>query len=316
MPASANRKVSNLVEKINFNPPAWNSLLNQYESDCCITETSKLGLTLSKWTNRVPTFQNVDAAFWSKSCVGACGTDRKSWRRRIRRRARRVWFSRSRHEISGARSEQAKCQRITKKAIWISNRPPSGKVLRPNRRKVILIRPTTSISERGIAAARLYGQFYASADFFLVKIPPAIQEVAVLSNRFRLSKSGLKQVHYLWTLVENLATETAAFNGKRRAFNGDGFVGAPWSSHGFGRDKREALFECRFCASGNRRDLWSDNGDNRCWSDEKYGEYDLIFECIGLFADCFDAMQSLNENGILISSSVTGGDRKTDSSVR
>ncbi len=47
-------------------------------------------------------------------------------------------------------------------------------------------------------------------------------------------------------------------------------------------------------------------------SKKKYGEYDLIFECTGYSPIIFDAMQSLNENGILILASVTGGERKTD----
>jgi threonine dehydrogenase-like Zn-dependent dehydrogenase len=47
-------------------------------------------------------------------------------------------------------------------------------------------------------------------------------------------------------------------------------------------------------------------------STKTYGEYDLIFECTGFSPVIFDCMQALNENGILILSSVTGGDRKTD----
>ncbi len=47
-------------------------------------------------------------------------------------------------------------------------------------------------------------------------------------------------------------------------------------------------------------------------STEKYGEYDLIFECTGYSPIIFEAMESLNENGILILASVTGGTRKTD----
>ncbi|MGH7784144.1 MAG: glucose dehydrogenase, partial [Candidatus Binatia bacterium] len=45
---------------------------------------------------------------------------------------------------------------------------------------------------------------------------------------------------------------------------------------------------------------------------KKYDEYDLIFECTGYSPIIFDAMQALNENGILILASVTGGGRKTD----
>ena len=44
----------------------------------------------------------------------------------------------------------------------------------------------------------------------------------------------------------------------------------------------------------------------------KYGRYDLIFEATGYSPIIFEAMQTLNENGILILASVTGGDRTTD----
>lgn len=44
----------------------------------------------------------------------------------------------------------------------------------------------------------------------------------------------------------------------------------------------------------------------------RLGEYDLIFECTGYSPIIFDAMQSLNENGILVLASVTGGGRTVD----
>jgi threonine dehydrogenase-like Zn-dependent dehydrogenase len=45
---------------------------------------------------------------------------------------------------------------------------------------------------------------------------------------------------------------------------------------------------------------------------EEYGPFDLIFEATGYSPIVFDAMQALGKNGVLVLSSVTGGDRKVD----
>jgi threonine dehydrogenase-like Zn-dependent dehydrogenase len=42
------------------------------------------------------------------------------------------------------------------------------------------------------------------------------------------------------------------------------------------------------------------------------GGYDLVFECTGYSPLAFEAMQALAKNGILVLSSVTGGDRRAD----
>jgi glucose 1-dehydrogenase len=43
---------------------------------------------------------------------------------------------------------------------------------------------------------------------------------------------------------------------------------------------------------------------------KKYGPFDLIFEATGASPVVFDSMQALGKNGILVLSSVTGGERK------
>jgi glucose 1-dehydrogenase len=44
----------------------------------------------------------------------------------------------------------------------------------------------------------------------------------------------------------------------------------------------------------------------------KYGPFDVIFEATGYSPVVFDSMQGLAKNGILVLSSVTGGDRKVE----
>jgi threonine dehydrogenase-like Zn-dependent dehydrogenase len=45
---------------------------------------------------------------------------------------------------------------------------------------------------------------------------------------------------------------------------------------------------------------------------KKYGPFDLIFEATGFSPIVFDSMQALGKNGVLVLSSVTGGDRKVE----
>ncbi len=45
---------------------------------------------------------------------------------------------------------------------------------------------------------------------------------------------------------------------------------------------------------------------------QKYGPFDIIFEATGASPVVFDSMQALGKNGVLILSSVTGGDRKIE----
>jgi len=44
----------------------------------------------------------------------------------------------------------------------------------------------------------------------------------------------------------------------------------------------------------------------------KFGPFDLIFEATGYSPVVFDSMQALGKNGVLVLSSVTGGDRKVE----
>ena len=44
----------------------------------------------------------------------------------------------------------------------------------------------------------------------------------------------------------------------------------------------------------------------------RYGPFDLIFEATGFSPIVFESMQALNKNGVLVLSSVTGGDRAVE----
>ena len=168
--------------------------------------------------------------------------------------------------------------------------------------------------ERGISRIHGYmAEFYAESADFLIKIPPAIAEVAVLLEPLSIIEKGLKQ-------AGDIQERLKIWHPKTAAVLGTGNVGLltamamrmrGYEVHAFGKDKAEGYLNA---------DLLKDIGatydstmeTSVADSTENYGEYDLVFECTGYSPIIFDAMQSLNENGILILASVTGGERKTD----
>ena len=168
--------------------------------------------------------------------------------------------------------------------------------------------------ERGISRIHGYmAEFYAEDADFLIKIPPAIAEIAVLLEPLSIIEKGLKQ-------ASDIQERLKIWHPKTAAVLGVGNVGLltvmalrmrGYEVHGFGRDKREGYLNAELLeAIGATYDSTAEI--SVADSVKKYGEYDLIFECTGFSPIIFDAMQSLNENGILILASVTGGDRKTD----
>ncbi len=168
--------------------------------------------------------------------------------------------------------------------------------------------------ERGISRIHGYmAEFYAESADFLIKIPPAIKEIAVLLEPLSIIEKGLKQ-------ASDIQERLKIWKPKTAAVLGTGNVGLltimalrmrGYEVHGFGRDLREGYLNAELCeAIGATYDSTQEFSVTD--SVKKYGEYDLIFECTGFSPIIFDAMQSLNENGILILASVTGGERKTD----
>jgi len=168
--------------------------------------------------------------------------------------------------------------------------------------------------ERGIS--RIHGfmaEYYAESEDFLVKIPPKISEVAVLLEPLSIIEKGLKQ-------AEDIQKRLDIWQPKTAAVLGTGNVGLltvlalrlrGFEVHGFGKQLGKDYLNAELCEAIGATYDSTDELSVRD-STEKYGEYDLIFECTGYSPIIFEAMESLNENGILILSSVTGGDRKTD----
>lgn len=168
--------------------------------------------------------------------------------------------------------------------------------------------------ERGIS--RLHGymaEYYAESADYLVKIPVSLAEIAVLLEPLSIIEKGLKQAGDVQERLKIWKPRTAAVLGTGNvglltvmALRMRGF-----EVHGFGWELPEGYLNADLCeAIGATYD--STQRVSVVDSVREYGQYDLIFECTGYSPIIFDAMQSLNENGILILSSVTGGERKTD----
>jgi len=168
--------------------------------------------------------------------------------------------------------------------------------------------------ERGISRIHGYmAEFYAESADFLVKIPPAIAEIAVLLEPLSIIEKGLKQ-------AADIQERLKIWRPKTAAVLGTGNVGLltimalrmrGYEVHGFGLDPRDGYLNADLIEEiGATYD--STREAPLIDSVKRYGEYDLIFECTGYSPMIFDAMRVLNENGVLVLASVTGGDRKTD----
>ena len=76
----------------------------------------------------------------------------------------------------------------------------------------------------------------------------------------------------------------------------------------FGRGS-QALPELR-SARSTRGPLRLDGREPIVEGAHEYGPFDIIFEATGYSPIVFDSMQALGKNGVLVLSSVTGGDRR------
>lgn len=168
--------------------------------------------------------------------------------------------------------------------------------------------------ERGIS--RLHGymaEFYVEDADFLIKVPAAIAEIAVLLEPLSIIEKGLKQ-------ASDIQERLKIWHPKTAAVLGTGNVGLltvmalrmrGYEVHSFGRHLRDGYLNAELCEAVGA--TYDSTGELPLVESTKtYGEYDLVFECTGYSPIIFDAMQSLNENGILILASVTGGERRTD----
>jgi threonine dehydrogenase-like Zn-dependent dehydrogenase len=167
--------------------------------------------------------------------------------------------------------------------------------------------------ERGINLRHGYlAEYYVDDAEFIVKVPRGLREVGVLLEPLTVVEKGIAQVY-------EIQRRLRVWRPRRAAVMGAGTIGLlatlvlrlrGLGVTTFGRTPKPYL----------NSDLIEALGASYESTDElpvvegaqKYGAFDIIFEATGYSPIVFDSMQALGKNGVLVLSSVTGGDRMVE----
>src|SRR5204863_2921859 len=167
--------------------------------------------------------------------------------------------------------------------------------------------------ERGINLRHGYlTEFYVDDVEFIVKVPQGLKEVGVLLEPTTVVEKGITQAC-------EIQRRLRVWKPRRAAVMGAGTIGllatlvlrlrgievttfALATKPYLNSDLIEAL-GARYVSTQETSILQGGS---------KFGPFDLIFEATGFSPVVFDSMQALGKNGVLVLSSVTGGDRKIE----
>lgn len=167
--------------------------------------------------------------------------------------------------------------------------------------------------ERGINLRHGFlSEYYVEDAEFVVKIPRGLKSVGVLLEPMTVVQKGITQAF-------EIQRRLRVWRPRRAAVLGAGTIGLLATLVlrlkgievvTFGRSPRPYL----------NSDLIEELGAHYISTEdiavhdfaEWNGAFDLIFEATGFSPIVFDAMQALEKNGVLVLSSVTGGDRKAE----
>jgi glucose 1-dehydrogenase len=167
--------------------------------------------------------------------------------------------------------------------------------------------------ERGINLRHGYlTEYYVDDAEFIVKVPRGLKEVGVLLEPLTVVEKGIHQAYEIQRRLK-------VWRPKRAAVMGAGTIGLlatlalrlrGMEVTTFGLDKKPFLNSELIEAIGGRYESTKDLPVLE--GAKKFGPFDLIFEATGYSPAAFEAMQALGKNGVLVLSSVTGGDRKVE----
>lgn len=164
--------------------------------------------------------------------------------------------------------------------------------------------------ERGINLRHGYlTEYYVEDEQFVVKIPQGLQQVGVLLEPMTVAQKGITQAYEIQRRLK-------VWKPRKAAIMGAGTLGLLASLvmrlrgvdvTTFGRTPRPYLNADLLDQIGARYV----NTQERTITDaaREFGPFDVIFEGTGSSAVVFDSMQALGKNGVLVLSSITGGDR-------
>lgn len=167
--------------------------------------------------------------------------------------------------------------------------------------------------ERGINLRHGYlTEYYVDDPEYIVKIPPGLKQVAVLLEPTTVVEKGIAQAY-------EIQRRLRVWRPRKAAVMGAGTIGLlaalALRLRGlevtvFGRTPRPYLNSDLIEALGARYESTATlpilEGAKR------YGPFDLIFEATGSSPVVFESMQALGKNGVLVLSSVTGGDKRIE----
>jgi glucose 1-dehydrogenase len=167
--------------------------------------------------------------------------------------------------------------------------------------------------ERGINL--LHGfltEFYVDDAEYIVKVPPTLREIGVLLEPFTVVQKGITQAYEAQRRLRVWRPRKAAVTGagtigllaalalKLRGLDVTVFARQPKPSF---RADLLSRIDVRYVSTAETPILEAE---------KMYGPFDLVFEATGSSQVVFKSMQALAKNGVLVLSSVTGGDNKVE----
>jgi threonine dehydrogenase-like Zn-dependent dehydrogenase len=167
--------------------------------------------------------------------------------------------------------------------------------------------------ERGINLRHGFlTEYYVDDAEFIVKVPQGLKEVGVLLEPTTVVEKGIHQ-------ADEIQRRLRVWHPRRAAVMGAGTIGLlatlvlrlrGMEVTTFGLSKKPYLNSDLIEAIGARYQSTADLPILE--GAQKYGPFDLIFEATGYSPVVFESMQALGKNGVLVLSSVTGGDRRIE----
>ena len=167
--------------------------------------------------------------------------------------------------------------------------------------------------ERGINLCHGYlTEYYVDDADFIVKVPRGLREVGVLLEPLTVVEKGIAQAYEIQRRLRVWRPKRAAVMGagtigllatlalRLRGIAVTTFALAPKPNPN--AELVEAL-DARYLTT---KEVSIKDGA------KQFGPFDLIFEATGASPVVFESMQALGKNGVLVLSSVTGGDRKIE----
>jgi len=167
--------------------------------------------------------------------------------------------------------------------------------------------------ERGINLRHGYlAEYYADHTDYLIKIPRGLKHIGVLLEPMTVVEKGISQAYEIQRRMK-------VWRPRKAAVTGAGTIGLlaalvlrlrGLDVTVFSRDRKPNRNAEMIELTGARYISVQDSTilDGAA----QHGPFDLIFEATGFSPAVFESMQALAKNGVLVLSSITGGDRRIE----